>query len=156
MALKKLLWMVPETPYSKPPPIHLFVVAKVEQAKVLSWTFHENTAKAAMTKKKNAVAAVTDGASTAKFTVFEELAPKVSEGNAYIIRGYTLRGTSPPYIINITKNTLFFCSTNISVSEELKREAEALLAPASLLTPLRACSNQQELLTVEGEVVEVS
>ncbi|GLD64745.1 uncharacterized protein AKAME5_002927500 [Lates japonicus] len=28
MALKKLLWTVPETPYSKPPPIHLSVVAK--------------------------------------------------------------------------------------------------------------------------------
>ncbi|GLD53023.1 uncharacterized protein AKAME5_002829900 [Lates japonicus] len=118
MALKKLLWTVPETPYSKPPPIHLFVVAKVEQAKVLSWTFHENTAKAAMTKKK---------------MLWRPSQMGPPQPSSQCLKSW------PP-----------------SVSEELKREAEALLAPASLLTPLRACSNQQELLTVEGEVVEVS
>lgn len=39
------------------------------------------------------------------------------EGQGYVMRGYSLQGQFPLYRINITKDTLFFKSGQLEVSE---------------------------------------
>ncbi|KAK2837038.1 hypothetical protein Q5P01_014250 [Channa striata] len=155
MALQRLLSTRPEVPYFKPPPLHVSVLAIRDQPRVLAWEFQESSAKAAIIKN-NKVMAVTDGESVTKITLYEEFGTKVQTGLSYIIRGHSLRGQSPPYSVNISKTTQFFRSFPVVVSEELKKAGEALLQPASPLTPLNRCSDTKGLMTVEGEVIEVS
>ncbi|XP_042073786.1 uncharacterized protein LOC121813890 [Haplochromis burtoni] len=72
------------------------------------------------------------------------------------MRGYELRGTAPPYNINITARTQFFKAANLTVSEDRFTEAEHLLHPPAPLTPLKMGSTSGGLITVQGEVVEFS
>ena len=144
----------PQGPYSRPPPLHICVVAMKCQPKVVSWDFTAGAK--ARTTKENAVMAISDGKTVTKVTLFEDLKVKVKEGGSYVVRGYGLRGSSPPYHLNVSKETTFYRSAAIIVSPELKQEAEDLLTPRSPLTPLSACRQSVGLLTVEGEVVEVS
>ncbi|GAA6232587.1 uncharacterized protein LOC117745362 isoform X1 [Lates japonicus] len=51
---------------------------------------------------------------------------------------------------------MFFKTAPVVVSEELMRQAEALIEPSSQLTPLRLCREACGLVTVEGEVMEQS
>ena len=51
---------------------------------------------------------------------------------------------------------MFFRGSNISVPQNLLEEAEALLYHASPMTDIRACTGVQALMSVEGEVIEVS
>ncbi|XP_077954138.1 uncharacterized protein LOC144392626 [Gasterosteus aculeatus] len=155
MALKTLLTTKPPTPYFRPPPIHLCVVLVVEQPRVVAWEFDANGARPAQTKM-NILAALTDGDSVAKVTVFEEFGKRFKEGGSYNVKGLSLRGQSPPYQLNITKDTLFFRRAPIALSAALKREAELLIHPPSPLTPLSTCREARGLITVEGEVVELS
>lgn len=155
MALHALLWTKPPTPYFRPPPIHLCVVGMVEQSKVVVWDFDPAGARP-VTTKKNILAAVSDGESVGKLASYEEFGGKFKEGGHYFIKGHSLRGNSPPYIIVVNKDTMFFRSAPIALSEELKEQAEALIRPLSPLTPLSTCRNAKGFLTVEGEVIEVS
>ncbi|KAL3052988.1 hypothetical protein OYC64_005507 [Pagothenia borchgrevinki] len=127
MALKKVLTTRMETPYAKPPPLHIHVVKLEENPKVVAWDFEE-TVKAA-TIKKNKLAIVSDGNSVTKVTLYEGFASNLEEGRNYVIRGYTLRGESPPYYLNIEKGTMFFRGSNLNVPQNLLEEAEALLHP---------------------------
>ena len=90
--------------------------------------------------------AISDGQSVTKVTLYEGV----------IGGGLRVKGHISPYQVNVTKNTAFFRSSQIQVSEELKKEAEDLLNPSSPLTPPSTCRESVGLLTVEGEVVEVS
>ncbi|GLD67187.1 uncharacterized protein AKAME5_001854900 [Lates japonicus] len=45
---------------------------------------------------------------------------------------------------------MFFKTAPVVVSEELMRQAEALIEPSSQLTPLRLCREACGLVTVEG------
>ncbi|XP_077940481.1 uncharacterized protein LOC144406316 [Gasterosteus aculeatus] len=155
MALHSLLWTKPPTPYHRPPVIHLCVVAVVEQRKVVAWEF-DSTGARPVTIKNNVLASVSDGKTVAKFTAYEEFAHKFKAGGHYMLRGHSLRGGSPPYMINITKETVFFRSAPLTVSQELRAQAEALIRPPSPLTPLSTCRDAKDLLTVQGEVVEMS
>ncbi|KAI3357223.1 hypothetical protein L3Q82_015680 [Scortum barcoo] len=60
MALQKLLRTLPETPYSRPPPLHVSVVALKEQPRVVSWLFDEDSVRPSVTKK-NIWAVISDG-----------------------------------------------------------------------------------------------
>ncbi|XP_047245806.1 uncharacterized protein LOC124883026 [Girardinichthys multiradiatus] len=155
MALAKLLNSHPETPYRHLPPLHVSILKLKERPKVLSWTFTENTAIPASVKE-NKIAALTDGELVTTVTLFEEFAGKVKEGSSYIIRGHELRGQGPPFYINITSRTQFFRGPALRIEEHLLAKAEALLEPPSPLTPLDASLGTKSLMTVEGEVVEVS
>ena len=73
-----------------------------------------------------------------------------------MVKGLSLRGQSPPYQLNVSKDTLFFRSAPIALSAELKQLAEALIHPPSPLTPLSTCRDARGMISVEGEVVEVS
>ncbi|KAK9519997.1 hypothetical protein VZT92_022684 [Zoarces viviparus] len=99
---------------------------------------------------------VSDSQSCAKVTLYEEFSTKVKEGGSYVMRGYNVRAQSPPYFLNITRDTVFFRSSALSVPDELVKQAEALLYPPSTLTPLSACRESLGLVTVEAKVVEVS
>ncbi|KAK9535975.1 hypothetical protein VZT92_005800 [Zoarces viviparus] len=154
MALRKLLSSKPEGPYSKPPPLHICVVGLKDQARVLSWEFEGKPKPASI--KQNAVMVISDGQSLSKVTLYEEYKSKVKEGGSYVVRGYSLRGQSPPYIFNILKDTVFFRSSAIKITPELEKQAEALLNPCSPLTPISTCKESTGLVTVEGEVVEMS
>lgn len=155
MALQTLLETKPPTPYFRPPPIHLCVVLAVEQPRVVAWDFDKNGARPASTKF-NQVAAISDGHSVAKVTIYEEFSQKIKEGGSYMVKGLSLRGQSPPYQLNVSKDTLFFRSAPIALSAELKQLAEALIHPPSPLTPLSTCRDARGMISVEGEVVEVS
>ena len=155
MALHAMLWTKPPTPYFRPPPIHLCVVGVVEQSKVVVWDFNSTGARP-VTTKKNILAAVTDGLSVAKMASYEEFGAKFKEGGNYVIKGHSLRGHSPPYTLTVNKDTMFFRSAPISLTEEIKQQAEALIRPLSALTPLSTCRDAKGFLTVEGEVIEVS
>ncbi|GLD48596.1 uncharacterized protein AKAME5_002959600 [Lates japonicus] len=62
----------------------------------------------------------------------------MSTGNSYIIKDYGLRDEAPPYSISINKKTMFFKTAPVVVSEELRRQAEALIEPSSQLKKLMA------------------
>lgn len=156
MALRMAPNRKPETPYSRPPPLHVCVVAMKEQDKVLSWQFEDGGGARGSNSKKNTIAVLSDGESLAKITVFGAYASKISVGPGYMMRGYSLRGESPPYGIMITRDTVFFRSAPVQVSEALRLEGEKLLCPVSKETPLSEVRGAWGLLTVQGEVVEVS
>ena len=44
--------------------------------------------------------------------MFEEFS-KIMEGKSYLMRGYSLRGESPPYYLLITRDTKFFRSSPV-------------------------------------------
>ncbi|CAI5652974.1 unnamed protein product [Oreochromis niloticus] len=155
MALMKLLNTRPDTPYFRPPPLHFRVLRSCDQLRVTSWDFTDGTAKPLITKK-NKVAAITDSQTVTKVTIFEEFASKIQQGGCYIMRGYELRGTAPPYNINITARTQFFRAPTLTVIEDRFTEAEHLLHPPAPLTPLKMSSTNGGLITVQGEVVEFS
>lgn len=155
MALQQLLKTKPSGPYARLPPIQIHVLAKKEHIRVLSWNFTSNTVTPIVTKK-NQMAAITDGSSTAKIVLFEEFADLVQEGKNYLMRGYSLRGDCPPYYILITKKTQFMRSSPVNVSQQLVEEAAALLDPPSQQTHVRDISQTKGFFTVEGTVIEVS
>ncbi|MEQ2169834.1 hypothetical protein GOODEAATRI_029212 [Goodea atripinnis] len=90
--------------------------------------FKDDTALPAITKI-NKVAVITDGDHVTKITLFEEMASKICEAKNYVMRGYRLRGASPPYHILVTKNTAFFRSSPVVCRDGLMEEAKALLYP---------------------------
>jgi len=147
MALQKLLETTPPTPYFRPPPIHLCVVLAEEQPRVVAWEFEKDGARPASTKL-NTVAALSDGHSVAKITIYEEFSKKIKEGGSYVVKGLSLRGQSPPFQINVGKDTLFFRSTPIALSAEIKGLAEALIHPPSPLTPLSTCRDARGMISV--------
>ncbi|CAI5657491.1 uncharacterized protein LOC102081402 [Oreochromis niloticus] len=155
MALRKLTDNRPETPYFRPPPIHIRVLKCCDQLKVISWDIQDGGVKPLLTKK-NKVAAITDGETVVKITLFEEFSSKVKQDMSYMMRGHELRGQAPPYLINITSKTQFFKAPALPVSEALVKKAEELLEPPSPPTPLKMSPTSGGLMTVEGEVVECS
>ncbi|XP_039458961.1 uncharacterized protein LOC120434720 [Oreochromis aureus] len=155
MALRKLTDNRPETPYFRPPPVHIRVLKCCDQLKVISWDIKDGGVKPLLTKK-NKVAAITDGETLVKITLFEEFSSKVKQDMSYMMRGHELRGQAPPYLINITSKTQFFRAPALPVSEALVKKAEELLEPPSPPTPLKMSPTSGGLMTVEGEVVESS
>ncbi|XP_039469061.1 uncharacterized protein LOC120440487 [Oreochromis aureus] len=155
MALMKLINNRPETPYFRPPPIHIRVLKCCEQLKVITWDVQDGGVKPLSTKK-NKVAAITDGKSVVKITLFEEFSPKVQQNMSYMMRGHELRGQAPPYLINVTARMQFFKAPTLPVSDALFTKAEELLEPPSPATQLKMSPTSGGLMTVEGEVVECS
>ncbi|KAL3992481.1 antigen [Sarotherodon galilaeus] len=100
-----------------------------------------------ITKKFNMVAALSDGVTVVKVTLFEAFVSKVQEG-------HELRGTAPPYAIHISAATQFFKASALCVPEELLSKADNLLHPPAPLTQFKMSSTNVGLITVEGEVVE--
>ncbi|KAI4786621.1 hypothetical protein KUCAC02_037001 [Chaenocephalus aceratus] len=155
MALIKLLTTSPDTPYFRPTPLHVQVLKVEDQPRVVTWEFNENMARAA-TIKHNRVAVISDGHSLARVTLYEEFSSKMVEGKAYIIRGHTLRGQSPPFALNVGREATFFKSSTITVPEQLIEEAEAMIHPASPLKQVTECRDVKGFVSVEGEVVEIN
>lgn len=155
MALMRLINCRPETPYFRPPPLHVRVLKVCEQPRVIKWDVKEGVPKP-ITKKCNMVAALSDGVTVVKVTLYEAFVSKVQEGFSYIIKGHELRGTAPPYAIHISAATQFFKASALCVPEELFSKADDLLHPPAPLTQLKMSSTNVGLITVEGEVVKVS
>ncbi|CAI5685400.1 unnamed protein product [Oreochromis niloticus] len=153
MTLMRLINSRPETPYFRPPPLHVRVLKVCEQARVIKWDVKEGVAKP-ISKKCNMVAALSDGVTVVKVTLFEAFASKVQEGVSYIIKGHELKGTAPPYAIHISATTQFFRASALCVPEELLSKADNLLHPPAPFTQLKMSSTNVGLITVEGEVVE--
>ena len=155
MALRKVLDTRPTSPYFKPPSLKILVIAVKESPRVISWEFKDNSATPAITKI-NLTAAISDGDSVTKITLFEDFASKIKEGASYIMRGYTLRGGCPPYYIMITRETVFFKTSPVTAAESLRKEALLLLDPPSEETRLTEVAAAGGLVTVEGLVTDVS
>ena len=155
MALKSLLNTKSPNQYFHPPPLKILVLRIIDAPKVISWDFSKTVVTPATTKF-NKVAIFSDGQTCTKVTIFQEFGDRIKEGYTYIMRGHTIRGSDPPYYLNINERTMFFRTTNLEVTEELYQQAEALLYPASPLTPLFECLASKGLMTVEGQVIEAS
>nr|XP_054591062.1 uncharacterized protein LOC129154838 [Nothobranchius furzeri] len=155
MELNKILNTRPSSPYWTPPPLHVHVLAERESARVVSWEFGIDSAEAKITKI-NKVVAITDGHTVSKVTLFEELRHKLEEKN-YIIKNYHLKGDTPPLHIMVSKKTNFFKSSPVELTcEGLPEAAKALLFPSSKVVKLMEWKGVGGLLTVEGQVVQVS
>ncbi|KAF6726855.1 hypothetical protein FQA47_001764 [Oryzias melastigma] len=150
MALSSVLRERKDSPYFKPPNLHINVLKIKEEEKVTAWSFTEATAVAATTKK-NRVAAITDGQTITKITLFEEFGGKINEGSSYILRGYGLFGQNPPFNISISRQTQFFRASDMSISPEMISEGEKILNPPSKQVDLRSCGTETGLLTIHGE-----
>ncbi|XP_055366644.1 uncharacterized protein LOC129604427 [Betta splendens] len=155
MALHGILGAKPEFPNYKPPPLHIYVVAVQDQPKVLSWDFSSSDAKPGR-KINNKIVILSDGQTVTKMTVYENQACKFIPGSSYILRGYILKGESPPYHLTLTRDTQVFRGASITINDVLIKEGEALLQPTSVLTPLAEVSGQRDFMTIKGEVIEVS
>ncbi|CAJ1057744.1 hypothetical protein KUCAC02_037001 [Xyrichtys novacula] len=155
MALRKLLDSRPPTPYFKLPPLHVVFLKIEDSPRVVSWAFGESSATPTCTKL-NKMAIISDGESLAKITLFEAVAGKVAEGEAFFMRGHTLVGKSPPFLINVGSGTQFFRASKIACPAELLARAETLLHPASPLVELSQCREQQGLISIEGVITEIS
>ncbi|KAM3624823.1 uncharacterized protein V6R79_002111 [Siganus canaliculatus] len=155
MALKALISTKVDASYFRPPPLHIKVLTITECPRVLSWTFKDSTAEPAVVKK-NKAAIITDGMSLAKVILYEEFAGRVTEGKSYMMRGHTLRGSLPPYFVNISKGTAFFRASTLFVPEELVGEAESLLHPPSPTRHLRDIRGVEQLVTVTGQIKQMS
>ena len=154
MALRATLWTTKPSPYYRPAELKIKILLIKDQARVIAWEFRESSA-VAKTTKMNKVVAMTDGETVTKVTLFEELSSKIKEGKNYLMRGYSLRGESPPYYIWVTKDTKFFRSSPVVCKDGLMEQARALLCPPSLQTTLQDVKGSKGLLTVEGEIVQV-
>ncbi|XP_078791857.1 uncharacterized protein LOC144986980 [Oryzias latipes] len=156
MALSQVLNSRKSGPYAAPPPLHIHILREKEKSQVIFWDFSKSSVVPKILKK-NKVVIITDGQSVAKVTLFEELSSKVCVGRNYIMKGYKLQGTYPPYAILPTPHTAFYWTSPVSVTESLEQEAERLLDPPSTLTPLMSVDQVtgQSLLTFEGKVLEV-
>lgn len=111
MVLKEILHKKMENPYFRP--------------KVISWDFTKSFVWPAATKV-NKLAVVSDGHTLTKFTVFEQFGTKIKAGN-----GNIMRGNEPPYFINVDGRTRLFSTSELSVTDDLHKEAEARLDPPS-------------------------
>ncbi|CAJ1057751.1 uncharacterized protein LOC113030538 [Xyrichtys novacula] len=155
MALRKLLGSKPETPYAKLPPLHVVVLKLKDAPKVVAWDFKDTHVTPTCTKQ-NKIAVLSDGHSLTKITLYEAMASKVQEGHSYFMRGWTVTGSSAPYTLAVGTATQFFRGSDIYCSEDLHNRAETLLDPSTPLVDLRHCQQQQGLMSVQGEVAEVS
>ncbi|XP_035982943.1 uncharacterized protein LOC110368340 isoform X2 [Fundulus heteroclitus] len=155
MALKSILSTSPGVPYPDHPYLHIHVLLMIDQPRVLSWRFVENTA-VPVVSDRNKVAVITDGESITKINLFEELGQKMSQGKNYVIWGYTLGGRSPPYHMRVQKTTLFYRSYPVVCRDGLMEEARALLYPPSLHTKINEIPVAKGLLTLEGEITALT
>ncbi|RVE63508.1 hypothetical protein OJAV_G00136890 [Oryzias javanicus] len=153
MALSTILNERKETPYYRPPNLHICILKIKEEERVVAWDFTDASASPATTKT-NRVAAISDGDSVSTLVLFEEFWSKVKEGASYIIRGYGLLGEDPPYHIRLTRQTQFFRGSKITVSSDLKDEAERVLNPPSQVVDVWESTQKGGLLTVRGVLVE--
>ncbi|XP_035510386.1 uncharacterized protein LOC118322726 [Morone saxatilis] len=156
MALQRILMEEKGTLLSRLQPLHIGVVCIKDQPRVISWNFTDSGEAKPSVTKENKMVVVSDGCSVATLLLFEEYSAKVTLGQGYVMRRYSLRGQSPPYQISVSRDTQFFSSTPVPVSQKLQMEAERLLNPVSKMSPLKGIKKTQGLVTVEGEVVKIS
>lgn len=155
MALKALLTTKHANQYYRPPPLKVSILGMIDSPRVIVWDFSQATVRPATTKN-NKVVVLSDGETCSKATIFEQFAGKIQQGKTYIIKGHEIRGSEPPYYINVTNRTMFFRTAPMVVDDKLHEEAQALLFPKSILTPLVESQTAQGLLSVEGQVIEAS
>ena len=94
MALKAALEPCKTGPYHRPESLQIKVLLMIDQPRTIQWEFKNEKAIPKIVKH-NKVAAITDGTSVTKITLFEEFSSKVAEGRNYMMKGYALRGESP-------------------------------------------------------------
>ncbi|KAM4548236.1 uncharacterized protein PAE49_016585 [Odontesthes bonariensis] len=155
MALKELLNRQALGPHFKAPTLKVQVICSRVHARVVAWDFSEVSATPRCTKMNKSVV-ISDGHSVTTLTLLEEFSSKVDDGKGYLLRGYTLKGVSPPRCIWVGRETQFFRSSPIEVSDELKSRAQALLFPESTVTALEKIHQAKGLITVVGQVTELS
>lgn len=154
MALQKLLQKKAVGPYHQLPLLHIKVIMERQSPKVLKWDFKENSATPKIVKN-NKTAIISDGVTIIKITLFEEFVSKVKVGQSYMVKGYQVRGDSPPFSLNIVRETSFFKSSPVRVDEGLVMEASERLFPKSTPVPLANALSAKGLITVEGNIVQV-
>ncbi|MEQ2254034.1 hypothetical protein ILYODFUR_038752 [Ilyodon furcidens] len=72
------------------------------------------------------------------------------------MKGYSLRGESTPFVIIVTRETTFYRSSPVSVDAAFIKEATELLYPPSKLSPVSEVRDAVGLLTVEGQIIQLS
>ncbi|KAM3619947.1 uncharacterized protein V6R79_016201 [Siganus canaliculatus] len=155
MALKALVSTKVDTMTFRPAPLHIKILKLVDSHRVALWLFADSHAKPAAVQK-NRMAIISDGHSLTKIVLFEGYSLHVQEGSSYMLKGHSLRGHVPPYQINVTRTTIFFRGPALPLPEELVEQAGSLLCPPSPIVHLGELQSVTSLLSVEGEVMEIS
>lgn len=154
MALQKMLASSGE-PYARRSPLVLKVVGTRESVRVTQWRF-ENDEAVAVTKKLNVLVAASDGQTTTKFVVFEEAADKVKAGQTYCLRNYRVGRAGGVPALQCWRDTAFYNTAPLAVSEELEEKCRLLLFPHSKLVDVSDVGDQEGLVTVCGQIASVS
>lgn len=144
-------------PYNRLPTMTIKVIAVKEVVRVQNWDFKEGDV-IPTTTHKNAVAAISDGKSVLKFTMFEDLAKQVEEGKSYIVKNYGLSkdGSGPRSVLSRKNTAMYFCAP-VTVSSQLEEEGRRMLSPPSISVPIKNLqADLQHFLTVEGSITSVS
>lgn len=71
------------------------------------------------------------------------------------MKGFGLRGQSPPFSLNVTKETSFYRSAPLNIDEALIKEATDILFPNSSCVSIHEAPTVKGLLTMEGKIVQV-
>lgn len=158
MALKKLLSSTSE-PYGIRAPVVLKMVEARETVRVTQWAFDQDKA-VGVVVKKNILVAATDGDSATRFVLFEEQAGKVKAGQTYIVRNYRVGRSGGTTSLQCWRDTRFYETAPLLVSEELVAKCHLLLFPPSLPVSIQDLDGQagglSGLITVTGKIVSVS
>ncbi|XP_030269151.1 uncharacterized protein LOC115579694 isoform X2 [Sparus aurata] len=137
-------------PYNRLPTMTIKVIAVKEVVRVQNWDFKEGDV-IPTTTHKNAVAAISDGKSVLKFTIFEDLAKQVEEGKSYIVKNYGLSkyGSGPRSVLSRKNTAMYFCAP-VTVSSQLEEEGRRMLSPPSISVPIKNLqADLQHFLTLE-------
>ncbi|XP_016518301.1 uncharacterized protein LOC107833461 [Poecilia formosa] len=70
------------------------------------------------------------------------------------MRGYTLRGSEPPLMLNVTPATQFYKGPKVHCTSDILQKAEDIINPPAPLTLLEKAPEVKGLMTVQGEIVE--
>lgn len=143
-------------PYNRFPPLTLKVVALKETTKVIGWEIKGGVARP-LARHKNFTAAVSDGSTTMKFVIFNEICNGVQAGKTYIVKNYGLSRFGGQVLLSRHNTCLYKALREIVVSDELENQARSLLAPPSPYKRLGELTSATEsLVTIKGTITSVS
>lgn len=138
------------------PPLTIKVVKIRSTTKVTAWEIKSGEAKP-LGCHQNVTAAVTDGTSVMRFTIFENLASQVKEGGTYIIKNYGCSRYGGQALLSRHSTIIFKSLKQVHTTPDLEEQACLLLSPASTPTTHKSISTDTAgLLTVQGFITSVS
>ncbi|CAJ1048428.1 uncharacterized protein LOC115579694 isoform X1 [Xyrichtys novacula] len=138
------------------PPVKVKVVALHTRTTVSNWVFDKGEAHP-LVKHTNCTAAISDGVAVVKFTAFQGIAAKLSEGGSYIIRNYGMSKYGSTRTMLSRRDTAVYHTSQIEVPAHLVEEGKHMVCPPSPFKHINDIEGETDtLFTVEGCVTEIN